>query len=125
MSEWSEAELRAVDTVDELRISSVRADGTTTRPVIIWAVRVGDRVYMRSVHGRGAGWFKGTRAAGIGHISIGGVEQDVTFTEVADPTEQEAISRAYRAKYGRYAQSIIDSTLTPDALAATITATPR
>jgi hypothetical protein len=125
MSQWSDAQLRTVDAIDELRISSIRADGTTTRPVIIWAVRVGERVYMRSVHGRGAGWFRGTQATGTGHVSIGGVEQDVTFTEIADEAVQKAISQAYRVKYGRYAKSIVDSTLAPDALAATIAADPR
>ncbi len=125
MSTWTDHELDTFDRVDELRISSVRTDGTATRPVIIWAVRVGDRVYMRSVRGRGSGWFKGTQATATGHVSIGGVAKDVTFAEVSDPAEQDAISQAFRAKYGRYATSIVDATLTPDALAATITALPR
>ncbi|AYG03457.1 DUF2255 family protein [Gryllotalpicola protaetiae] len=125
MSTWAEAELEVFDDVDELRVSSVRADGTTTRPVIIWAVRVGDHVYLRSVHGRGAGWFKGTRTTGIGHISIGNIERDVTFTEVTDAAAQEAISDAYRSKYRRYAKNIVDSTGTADALSATLEAIPR
>lgn len=125
MSSWSEQDLAIIDSVDELSVSSVRADGAITRPVVIWAVRVGDRVYLRSVRGRGSGWFTGTRATGTGHVSIGGVEQDVTFTEVTDEAEQAAISLAYRAKYGRYAKNIVDSILTPDAVAATLAADPR
>ena len=125
MSIWTDRELQAVERADELRISSVRADGTATRPVTIWAVRVGDQVYVRSVRGRGAGWFTSTRATETGHVSIGGIEKDVAFTEVSDPAEQDAVSQAYQVKYRRYAQAIVDSTLTPDALAATIKATPR
>lgn len=125
MSSWTDRELQTVDHVDELRISSARADGTATRPVTIWAVRVSDQVYVRSVHGRSAGWFTSTRVTGAGHVSIGGIEKDVTFTEVSDPIEQDAISRAYRDKYSGYAQAIVDSTLTPDALAATVKTAPR
>ena len=125
MSTWTDDELQIVDTVDELRVSSARPDGTTTRPVTIWAVRVGDRVYLRSVHGRGAGWFKGTQATGTGHVSIGGLEKDVAFARVSDEATQEAISDAYRSKYRRYAANILDSTLTADALSATIEAVPR
>jgi hypothetical protein len=125
MSIWTETELALAARVDELRISSVRADGTATRPITVWAVRVGDRIYMRSVHGRDAGWFKATRATGTGHISIGGLEHDVTFTEITDPAELEAISQAYKVKYGRYAKNIVASTFAPDAVAATIAADPR
>ncbi|OZB85839.1 DUF2255 family protein [Microbacterium sp. 13-71-7] len=125
MSTWTDAELTTVDAVDELYVASVRPDGTMTRPVTIWAVRVDDRVYLRSVHGRGANWFKATRASGLGHVSIGGVERDVIFTEITDDAEQAQISQAYQAKYGRYAKSIVDSTRTPDALAATLLAIPR
>ena len=125
MSPWTDRGLQTIDHADELRISSSRADGTVTRPVTIWAVRVGDQVYVRSVRGRGAGWFTSTQATGTGHVSIGGIERDVTFAEVSSPAEQGAISHAYQVKYGRYARAIVDSTLTPDALAATIKATPR
>jgi hypothetical protein len=80
---------------------------------------------MRSVRGRDAGWFTSTQAAGTGHVSIGGIEKDVTFAEVSSPADQDAISHAYQVKYNRYAKSIVDSILTPGALAATIKATPR
>lgn len=88
-------------------------------------MRVGDQVYVRSVHGRSTGWFSSTQTTGTGHVSIGGMEKDVTFAGVSDPAEQDAISQAYQVKYGRYAQAIVDSTLTSGALAATIKATPR
>ncbi len=38
MSTWTFPELQTIDRVDELRISSTRADGTTSRPVTIWTV---------------------------------------------------------------------------------------
>ncbi|MFN2107909.1 MAG: DUF2255 family protein [Candidatus Promineifilaceae bacterium] len=34
---------------EELRIASLRSDGTLRKPVIIWVVRVGDDLYVRSV----------------------------------------------------------------------------
>lgn len=126
MSSWNDEELETVDRVDELSISSVRDDGSLSSPVVIWAVRVGDQVYVRSVRGRASGWFTATRATGTGRISIGDIEKDVAFAPVpAGAEEQEAISEAYRTKYRRYAKDIVDSTLTPDALAATLAVVPR
>src|ERR671929_104609 len=56
--------------------SVVEAVGT---PVTIWVVRVGDDLYVRSWHGRGGAWFRGTQGRHEGRIPAGGVEQDVTF----------------------------------------------
>jgi hypothetical protein len=50
----------------------------------------------------------------------------VTFVEV-DATDDvnNQIDAAYRAKYRRYAASIVNTTLTPQARAATLKLTPR
>ncbi|HKA11853.1 MAG TPA: DUF2255 family protein [Candidatus Dormibacteraeota bacterium] len=37
----------------------------------------GDDLYVRSVNGRGAAWFRGTQARHQGRIPTGGVEEDV------------------------------------------------
>ena len=59
MQRWSTDELRRIGDSDEREIASVRSDGTLRRPVTIWIVRVGDDVYVRSVTGRSAPWFRG------------------------------------------------------------------
>jgi hypothetical protein len=125
MTAWTSDELNKIGNAEELQIASLRRDGTLRKPVTIWVVRVGDDLYIRSVHGRGSGWFRGTQVRHEGHIRAGGVDKDVTFMEETDVSINEQIDVAYRTKYRRYAASIINSTLTPEARAATLKLIPR
>jgi hypothetical protein len=49
MTTWTNEELDKIGNAEELRIASLRSDGTLREPVIIWVVRVGDDLYVRSV----------------------------------------------------------------------------
>ena len=123
---WSENELAAIDTRDEVRISSLRTDGTLSSSRIIWAVRLGDQVYVRSVNGRGAAWFRSTRARHEGRIQVGGLSKDVSFIDIDESDEiEELVDKAYASKYRNYARSIIDHINSPEARAATIRLDPR
>jgi hypothetical protein len=124
MSKWTSDELEKIAAADELQLASVRRDGTLRRPVTIWGVRHGDDLYVRSVNGRTAAWYRGAQARHEGHIQAGGVEKDVTFVD-ADPDLNDQLDAAYRSKYRRYAKSIVDSIITPHARAATIKVVPR
>jgi hypothetical protein len=42
MTTWTSDELKKIGTAEELKIASLRADGTLRKPVIIWVVRLGD-----------------------------------------------------------------------------------
>jgi hypothetical protein len=42
MSGWTSEELSKIGTADELRISSLRRDGTLRSPTTIWVVRHGE-----------------------------------------------------------------------------------
>jgi hypothetical protein len=125
MTAWTSDELTTIGAAEELQIASLRGDGTLRKPVTIWVVRHGDDLYVRSVNGRTAAWFRGTQARHEGHIRAGGVEKDVTFVEEADPTIDDQIDAAYRTKYRRYAASIISSIMSPEARSATIKLVPR
>ena len=127
MATWTSDELNKIRGAEELRIAPLRRDGTLRNPVTIWVVRLGDDLYVRSVNGRTAAWFRGTQARHEGRIQAGGVEKDVTFVDVADTDRdtQDQIDAAYRTKYRRYAQSIVGSVLTPEARAATLKLVPR
>ena len=87
--------------------------------------RSGDDLYVRSVNGRTSAWFRGTQVRHEGHIRAGGVEKDVAFVEETNPDINEQIDAAYRTKYLRYAASIINTTVSPEARAATIKLVPR
>jgi hypothetical protein len=125
MITWTKDELSKIYAAEELRISSLRRDGTLRKPVTIWVVRLGDDLYVRPVNGRSGTWFRGTQVRHEGHIQAGGVDKDVSFMEEADHEINTQIDGAYRAKYRRYAANIVNSILTPQARSATIKLVPR
>ena len=125
MTKWTSEELTKIGTANELLIASLRRDGTLRNPVIIWVVRLGDDLYVRSVNGRDAAWFRGTQVRHEGHIQAGGVDSDITFVEADDDaTLNDQIDAVYRAKYG-YPSSAVSHITSPAARAATIKLEPR
>src|SRR5512137_1453995 len=95
MTTWTTDELNKIGNAEELLIASLRSDGTLRKPVIIWVVRLGDDLYVRSVNGRTSAWFRGVQTRHEGHIRAGGVDKDVTFVEEAAPDINEQIDAAY------------------------------
>lgn len=124
MTKWKDDQLDKLGKAEEVQISSIRRDGTLRKPVTVWAVRHGDDLYVRSVKGRNGPWFRGVQEKHEGRIRAGGAQQDVTFVD-ADHDVNEEVDAAYRAKYRRYAGSILNSVLTPEARASTIQLVPR
>jgi len=124
MSAWANAELNQIGSAEELEIAPRQRDGALRKPVTIWVVRVGDDLYVRSYRGSTSAWFRGVQEQHEGRIWAGGVEKDVTFIEETDPTINNQIDAAYRAKYGRYPQYVTPM-LTPAVRATTIKLTPR
>jgi hypothetical protein len=124
MTPWTSDELTTIEAADELKIASLRHDGTLRDPVTIWVVRHGDDLYIRSMHGRSGAWFRGTQVHHEGRIWAGGIEKDVAFAD-ADPDLDDQIDAAYRTKYRSYGESIIGSVANPEARAATIKLVPR
>jgi len=126
MTAWTNDELSKIGAAEELEIASLRSDGTLRKPVTIWVVRVGDDLYVRSVRGRTSAWFRGAQDRHEGRIEAGGIQKDVTFVDVESGSDlDDQIDTAYRAKYRRYAPSIVNSCLTPLARAATLKLVPR
>jgi hypothetical protein len=123
MSTWTSDELNRIGGAEELEIATVRRDGTLRRPVTIWVVRHGDDLYVRSVNGRTSSWFRGVHVRHEGHIQADSVDKDVLLVETDDMNDE--IDAAYRAKYHRYAESIVGSIVSPKARAATLKLVPR
>jgi len=124
MTAWTKDELSRIDAADELEIAPLRRDGTLRNPTTIWVVRLGDDLFIRSVNGRTAAWFRGTQVRHQGHIQVGGVDKDVAFVD-SDTDIDDQIDAAYRTKYHRYAAGIVSSVVSPEARSATIKLVPR
>jgi hypothetical protein len=98
---WNSAELESIGTAAELRITALRADGSDVRPVPIWAVRVGDRLYVRSWRGPDGAWFRAARASHAAKITAAGIEYHVQVRDAGDGLS-DAVDDAYRTKYSRF-----------------------
>jgi hypothetical protein len=124
MIAWTNEELDKIGTAEELRIATLRRDGTLRKRVIIWVARVGDDLYVRCVNGREGVWFHGVLTQHEGRIWAGGVEKDVKFVEETDPETNDKIDETYLTKYQRYPQWVAPM-VTPEVRAATIKLVPR
>jgi hypothetical protein len=124
MTEWTSEELTKIGSADELEIAALRPDGTVRNPVTIWVVPYDNDLYVRSVNGRGAAWFRAAQVTDQGRIWAGAVEKDVTFVE-PDHDIADELDAAYRAKYRRYAASIVSRIVSSAARSATIKLVPR
>jgi hypothetical protein len=123
MTVWTSDELNKIGAVEELQIASLQRDGTLRNPVTVWVVRHGDNIYVRSVNGRTAAWFRGSQQRHEGHIWAGAVQKDVAFVEVGDEANDQ-IDAAYRAKYRRY-PTIVPHIVNAQARSATLKLVPR
>jgi hypothetical protein len=99
---WTPEQLALVDAARELDIAVHRVDGTLRPWAPIWAVHVGDDVYVRTWYRRDTGWFGlalGTRRA---RVRVPGVEVDVRIEDIGigPPGLREDVDDAYRHKYG-------------------------
>ena len=124
MTAWTEKELRQIGAAIELRISSRRSNGTLRPAVTIWHAVVGDALYVRSARGRDNGWFRRAVKSGIGRITAGGVQKDVTF-HLADPGIRPDLDAALHAKYDRYGWAPVAAITGDDVLETTLIVMPR
>jgi hypothetical protein len=124
MTAWKTDELAKIGGAEEVQIAPLGRDGTLGKPVTVWVARDRDDLYVRSVRGRKGHWFRGTQEKHEGRIRAGRVQQDVTFVD-ANHDIDDAVDAAYRAKYRRYAGSILNSVLTPEARSTTTKLVPR
>jgi hypothetical protein len=117
LTAWTYEELSAIARANELTVAPVRDDGTVQSGRIVWVVRRGDAIYIRSVNGDEGAWFRGVQKHHAGHISARGVEVDVSF-EDANHDLDDAIDEEYRRKYGR--STAVERITGPKARATTL-----
>lgn len=125
MTNWRQKELERIAAADELQLASFKQDGTSRLPVTIWAVRVGDEIYVRAYRGQETAWFQHLQRRPEGRIEAGGVTKDVTFVDVSsDQALGREIDASYRSKYRRYSATYVDPMVAPPARATTLRLVP-
>jgi hypothetical protein len=121
---WTTDELDRIGAAEELQLASQRADGTSSKYVTMWVVRVGDELFVRSAHGSSNPWYRTATNRGLGAIRAGGVTRDVAFARAPDGVDS-AIDAAYHSKYDRYGARIVGAVVGATAAPNTIRLVPR
>ena len=115
---WTSPELATIDSATEIQVATRRADGSPRTARIVWVVRHGDALYVRSVNGVDAPWYRGVQSRHTGLVTIGRVGHEVTFVEAGDHAGDDtglddALDEAYRTKYGRSSAAVERITAQP------------
>jgi hypothetical protein len=102
---WGADELSTIDGNGEVDIATRRRDGTLRAARIVWIGRHGDAVYVRSVGGTTAAWYRGVQTCREGELSAGRLRRGVVFVEAGTHAGEgsgldDALDAAYRGKYG-------------------------
>jgi len=97
---FEESDLAALAAAEEIRIETRSPAGTEHR-TIIWVAEHDGTIYIRSVNGAGARWYREATAADAGEVAIhvDGRRIPVRLTPATDAASVEACSAGLRAKY--------------------------
>jgi hypothetical protein len=123
MATWSKDELRKIAGTDDLHIAPFREDGVTYgTPTWIWAVVIGNALYVRAYNGQKSSWYQAALRQKAGRIIAAGMTKEVTFDPMDGPIN-DPIDHAYRAKYA--GSAYLKSMISARARSATIRVMPR
>lgn len=118
---FATADLAAMAADDEIEIETNAASGAMHR-TIIWVVVEADRVFIRSVNGETARWYREAIADPSVAIHVQGRRLPVRLLPAIDPASIAACSDGLRRKYR--ADGSLQSMLEEHALATTLQVMP-
>jgi hypothetical protein len=110
-----------IEAAQEVRIETQAADGTAHR-TIIWVVVEGGKVYIRSVNGATARWYREARQRPDVALHVSRRRIPFTAVPATDPASVAACSAGLTRKYRR--SYSLASMLTPDILDTTLRLDP-
>ena len=99
MTTWTKDELEAIAKDDNLYISIPNTDGSMHKPAWIWIAEADGELYCRGYAGTSSRWYQSAKREGYGHISVGGVEKDVTFEFPTDNETNDRVDAGYNTKF--------------------------
>jgi hypothetical protein len=94
------ADFEALAAAEEISIETQSPAGTTHRTTI-WVVEHDGQIFLRSVDGPGARWYREATSGRPVAILVNDRRLPVTLIPAADPASIEACSEGLRAKYRR------------------------
>ena len=118
---FREEDLAALAAAQEIEIETRAADEAVHRTIIWVADHDGD-VYLRSVNGAGARWYREATSGRPVALHVAGRRLPVTLEHAADSDGIEACSAGLSAKYRR--SMSLASMLAPDVLETTLRVVP-
>jgi hypothetical protein len=118
------ATLEMLGRVREVRIETTSIDGATNHRTIIWIVTAGDEVFIRSVNGATARWYREVRQRPDAILHAEGAPIPVSVVLAADPDSIQQVSDAFKAKYGPRSPGSTASMLQPHTLETTLRVEP-
>jgi hypothetical protein len=112
----------AIDGCGEVDIVTRRSDGTLRAARTVRIVRHGSAMYVRSVNGTTAAWYRGARTCHEGELSAARFHRGVVFVEASTHVGEGsgldgALDGADRGKYGRSSGAV--ARITADVARAT------
>ena len=110
-------DLAALAEAEEITIETRAADGTAHR-TIIWIVEHASELYIRSVNGPGARWFREATADTTIALHVDRRRVAARVIPAADPASIEACSEGLRTKYRN--DYSLGSMLRPNTLPTTL-----
>ena len=118
---FREEDLAALAAAEEIEIETQAESGIVHRTVI-WVVDRDGDVYLRSVNGAGARWYREATSGRHAAIHVAGRRLPVTLESAADAAGIEACSEGLRAKYRR--SYSLAAMLAPEVLQTTLRVVP-
>jgi hypothetical protein len=116
--------LRLLDESKEVRIETRREQNAPVHRTIIWVVTVDGDVFVRSVRGEKGRWYREVSANPSAALHAGDNRIPVSAVPVTDDPTIEAVSEAYRSKYGRTSPGSTRAMLQPETLPTTLKLDP-
>jgi hypothetical protein len=104
----------------EVRVETRRDEDSRVHRTIIWVVTVDGAVFVRSVRGERGRWYREIRSNPTSALHVGDTRIPVRAVPVSDGATIEAVSEAYREKYGRKSPGSTRAMLRPETLPTTL-----